>query len=148
MFEIAQSKSLDLVLVNGDAKPPVVKLLDYLAFVREREKMAYQAVKNSKNKNLQKLKSIVLKLKIDEHDLEWKVKKTKQWLSSGEKVQLFIKAPFELSDATKEIARGLCERFSQLIKEEGRAIDQLKAVSKTQYACTFSPELSKQKVTS
>ncbi|WP_084289605.1 translation initiation factor IF-3 [Mycoplasma ovis] len=139
MFSIAKQKQLDLVLINNKANPPVVKLLDYELFLREQTKLVNQSAKKEKVKSASKQKSIILKLKIDEHDLKWKVKKTKEWLGSGEKVQLIIRTPYEDSDSKEILAKSLFEKFSDLVKEEGKSPEPLKRMSPSQYACVFQP---------
>lgn len=139
MFSIAKQKQLDLVLVNNRIDPPVVKLLNYSEFQREQSRLNYQSAKKEKSRVPTKLKSITLKLKIDEHDLKWKVKKTREWLGSGEKVQLIIRTPYEISETKAIVAKNLFEKFSELVKEEGKPADPLKLVSPSQYSCTFHP---------
>ncbi|RAO95223.1 translation initiation factor IF-3 [Mycoplasma wenyonii] len=139
MFSIAKQRQLDLLLVNNKTNPPVVKLLNFSEFQREQSKQAYQSSKKEKGKVSIKQKSITLKLKIDEHDLQWKVKKTKEWLGSGEKVQLIIRTPYEISETKAIIANNLFKRFSELVKEEGRSLEPLKSISPSQYTCVFHP---------
>ncbi|KMZ96348.1 hypothetical protein PVNG_02487 [Plasmodium vivax North Korean] len=69
MFKIAEGKGLDLLLINARITPPVVKLLDFETFLREKSKSQYESSKRGHSRNVSRLKAIVLKLKISENDL-------------------------------------------------------------------------------
>ncbi|ADX97923.1 translation initiation factor IF-3 [Mycoplasma suis str. Illinois] len=85
------------------------------------------------------MKSIALKLKIDSHDLEWKIKKMKEWLEAGDRVQLIIKTPFETANFKSPIAESLLGRIKEIIQDAGKTMEPLKGVNKTQYSCVFVP---------
>ncbi|AFO51686.1 translation initiation factor IF-3 [Candidatus Mycoplasma haematolamae str. Purdue] len=85
-----------------------------------------------------------MKLKIDSHDLEWKIKKAKQWLAGGERVQLLIKAPFDESETKLKAANALFEKFCESVQDVGKAIESLRSVNPSQYCCTFAPDFKKQ----
>lgn len=79
----AREAGLDLVEVAPNARPPVCRILDYGKFKYEQKK------KQSKTKNTSAiLKEIRVRPKIDKHDLEIKVKKARQFLEEGHKVQV------------------------------------------------------------
>ncbi|WP_407937398.1 translation initiation factor IF-3 [Mycoplasma parvum] len=137
-FSISKERDLDLMIVNSSIKPIVIKLVNYQAFVQEQQKLEYKSSKREKNKG-NKMKSIALKLKIDQHDLEWKMKKMKEWLLGGDRVQLIIKTPFDTTEVKSPVADNLLNRIKELLKDEGKTIEPLKGVNKTQYTCIFSP---------
>lgn len=68
-LDLARSADLDLVEVAPQAKPPVVKLMDYGKFKYESAQKAREARKNQAN---MALKEIRFRLKIDDHDYETK----------------------------------------------------------------------------
>ena len=87
-LEIAREHGLDLVEVAPNAVPPVVKIMDYGKFKFENEKK----VRDSKKKQKQiKLKEIRMQPKIDDHDLDFKSKHIKQFLSDGNKVKVTVR---------------------------------------------------------
>jgi translation initiation factor IF-3 len=87
-LEIARDAGLDLVEVAPQAVPPVVKILDYGKFRFENEKRLRDSKKKQK---LLKLKEIRMQPKIDEHDLDFKSKHIKEFLSEGNKVKVTIR---------------------------------------------------------
>jgi len=87
-LEIARETGLDLVEVAPQAVPPVVKILDYGKFRFENEKRLRDSKKKQK---LIKLKEIRMQPKIDDHDLDFKSKHIKEFLSEGNKVKVTIR---------------------------------------------------------
>jgi translation initiation factor IF-3 len=87
-LEIAREAGLDLVEVAPTAVPPVVKILDYGKFRFENEKRIRDSKKKQK---LLKLKEIRMQPKIDDHDLDFKSKHIKEFLSDGNKVKVTIR---------------------------------------------------------
>jgi len=87
-LEIAREAGLDLVEVAPQAQPPVVKILDYGKFRFENEKRIRDSKKKQK---LLKLKEIRMQPKIDDHDLNFKSKHIKEFLTDGNKVKVTIR---------------------------------------------------------
>ena len=87
-LDIARDMGLDLVEVAPQATPPVVKILDYGKFRFETEKRIRDSRKKQK---LLKLKEIRMQPKIDDHDLDFKSKHIKEFLSEGNKVKVTIR---------------------------------------------------------
>jgi translation initiation factor IF-3 len=87
-LEIARETGLDLVEVAPLAVPPVVKILNYGKFKFENEKKIRDSKKKQK---LLKLKEIRMQPKIDDHDLDFKSKHVKEFLSEGNKVKVTIR---------------------------------------------------------
>ena len=85
---IAKEHGLDLVEVAPNAVPPVVKIMDYGKFKFENEKKVRDSKKKQK---LLKLKEIRMQPKIDDHDLDFKSKHIKEFLSAGNKVKVTIR---------------------------------------------------------
>jgi translation initiation factor IF-3 len=87
-LELAREAGLDLVEIAPQAVPPVVKILDYGKYRFENEKRVRDSRKKQK---LLKLKEIRMQPKIDEHDLAFKSKHVKEFLSDGNKVKVTIR---------------------------------------------------------
>ena len=80
---MADEVGLDLVEVQPNADPPVCKILDYGKFKYEQKK------KQSKQKTSSTvLKEIRVRPKIGIHDLDIKIKKAREFLGEGHKVQV------------------------------------------------------------
>ena len=87
-LELARDAGLDLVEVAPQAVPPVVKILNYGKFRFENEKRLRDSKKKQK---LLKLKEIRMQPKIDDHDLAFKSKHIKEFLTDGNKVKVTIR---------------------------------------------------------
>ncbi len=86
--QIASEHSLDLVEVATTTTPPVCRLLDYGKYKYEQEK------KERKTKRGQKvglLKEIRLRPKIEEHDLQAKLRTARKLLEEGNKLRLLVR---------------------------------------------------------
>ncbi len=86
-LNMAAEEGLDLVEVAPQAKPPVCRIMDYGKYKYEQAKKAKEA---RKNQNIINIKEIQVGLKIEEHDLETKVKRARKFLENRDKVKLRI----------------------------------------------------------
>lgn len=84
---MASEQGLDLVEVSPNAKPPVVKIVDWGKYNYQKTK---QLQKNRANSKAQELKQMRLGLKIGGHDLEVKLAKVTSFLAAGHKVKIVI----------------------------------------------------------
>lgn len=84
-LKIAERDQLDLVEVAATAHPPVCKIIDY-------GKYRYQQTKKDKeSKKAQhqvKIKEIKVKPNTDEHDLQTKLRRARDFLEKGNKVRV------------------------------------------------------------
>jgi len=81
---IARSRGLDLVEVAPEARPPVCKILDY-------GKMRYENSKRAKPKTQTEIKTITLRPKTGEHDLQTKLKNARKFIAKGSKVKFQVR---------------------------------------------------------
>jgi len=86
-LRLAQDADLDLVEVAPDARPPVVKIMDYGKFKYDADKKAREARRNQANTVL---KEIRFRLKIDPHDYGTKKGHVERFLRAGDKVKVMI----------------------------------------------------------
>jgi translation initiation factor IF-3 len=82
---IAREKGLDLVEVSPDARPPVCKIMDYGKFKYDQKKKEHDS---RRRQHKVQIKEIRLRPKIGQHDIEYKLKKAREFLEAGDKVQL------------------------------------------------------------
>lgn len=87
-LELAQEKGLDLVEIAPKANPPVVRIMDYGKFLYEEHKKQQEAKKRQKQI---KVKELQVRPKIDDHDLDVKVKKMREFLEDGNKVKVRLR---------------------------------------------------------
>jgi translation initiation factor IF-3 len=86
-LRLANEKDLDLVEISPEAKPPVVKIVDWGKFNYQKTKSLQ---KNKKSNKILEIKQIRLGLKISDNDLQIKVKKSLKFLETGHKVKFII----------------------------------------------------------
>jgi translation initiation factor IF-3 len=86
-LRMAKEQELDLVEVSPKTNPPVCKIMDYGKFKYQLAKKAHEA---KKKQTVIQIKEMKLGLKIEEHDLTFKMKHMKEFLSDGHKVKVII----------------------------------------------------------
>lgn len=74
---MAKNKGKDLILINENQDPPIVKIEEYTRYVYNLEKSEKEKKKNS---NKSELKETQLSVNISDHDLETKSRKSKDFL--------------------------------------------------------------------
>jgi len=110
----ARDAGLDLVEVSPNARPPVVKILDYGKLrYRQKKKAAGQKAHQAK------VKEVRLKPRTDEHDLMVRIKQTRKFLDQGDKV--LVNCFFRGREiAHREFGLRLLDRFKQEFKLEAK----------------------------
>ena len=81
----ADEAGLDLVEVAPNARPPVVKLMDYGKFKYEQARAAREA---RKKQHTIQVKEVKFRPGIEEHDYEFKARHARRFLEEGNKVRL------------------------------------------------------------
>ena len=138
--EISDDKGLDLVEVSPNAKPPVVKLIDYGKYKYQQQKKAAEAKK--KQVTIQ-VKEVKFRPAIDIHDLNVKLKNVARFLDAGDKVKLLMQ--FRGREmAHKEIGLGKFREIIAGIVEEHEAVveSHLKMMG-NRAICMISPSKKK-----
>lgn len=82
---IADEKNLDLIEINGNAEPVIVRLDDYSKFLFDQKKKMKE-----QKKTVISLKEVQLSTTISDHDLETKVNKAKEFIKDGHKVKAVL----------------------------------------------------------
>lgn len=86
-LQIAMDEGLDLVEINANNTPPIVKIMDYGKFKYDQKKRANEARKNQKTVEM---KEVWVKPFIEENDLNIKMKKVFEFLDDGNKVKIAV----------------------------------------------------------
>jgi translation initiation factor IF-3 len=127
-LNIALDEGLDLVEVASNADPPVCRIMDYGKFKYEASKKEQETRK--KGKSFQ-LKEIKFRPHTDEHDLAYKIRNAKKFLTKKNRVKLtvmFRGREFAYKGAGIELLNriaGEIEEYGnvdQEIKSEGRNV--------------------------
>lgn len=87
-LQIAREHELDLVEVAPTASPPVCKIIDYGKYKYEQAKKERKAKKGQK---VGLLREVRLRPKIEDHDLQGKIKITRKLLGEGSKVKVRVR---------------------------------------------------------
>lgn len=86
--QLAVERGLDLVEVSPNARPPVCRLMDYGKYKYEAARKAREAKKKQHNVQVKELK---LRPKIEEHDLDFKLRHARRFLEEGDKVKFTMR---------------------------------------------------------
>lgn len=86
-LDLARNQELDLVEVSPNAKPPVVKVVDWGKYNYQRTKQLQKQKRNAKNPDMKQIRS---GLKIGDHDLDVKLRKVEKFLEAGHKVKITL----------------------------------------------------------
>jgi len=84
----AAEVELDLVEVAAQARPPVVKIMDWGRHQYEEQKKAREA---RKKQHTMEVKEVQLRPRTDDHDFEVKLKRARRFLSEGNAVRLVLR---------------------------------------------------------
>ncbi len=109
----AREAGLDLVEVAPTAVPPVCRIMDYGKFKYERAKRDREAKKTQKTVMLREIR---MKPKIDEHDIDFKVRTAEKLLREGDKVKVSVM--FRGREITHpQIGAALLEQIHERLKD-------------------------------
>jgi translation initiation factor IF-3 len=86
-LRMAREQDLDLVEISPKTVPPVCKIMDYGKYKYQIAKKAQEA---KKKQTVIQIKEMKLGLKIEEHDLTFKLKHMRSFLEEGNKVKVII----------------------------------------------------------
>lgn len=115
--EWAQKAELDVVEISPNAKPPVVRIVDYNKFL-------YDKKKKEKEMKAKAAKTVIKEIRFtpntDDHDFEFKVRHAKSFLESGAKVKAYVHFRGR-TIVFKERGELLLLRFLKELEEYGAA---------------------------
>jgi len=129
-LNMAYDMGLDLVEINANSTPVLVKIMDYGKYKYEQKKRASEARKKQKTIEL---KEVWVKPFIEENDLNIKLKKVFEFLEEGNKVKIAVMT----KGAKKVLARGrdavpqLFEHITELIGDKGTVESKSKPDERT-----------------
>jgi len=85
-LQAAVEAGLDLVEVAPNVRPPVCRIMDYGKFKYEQKKKQTKSTKQHQTQ----MKEIRLRPKTGEHDIDFKVKRARDFLAHGHKVKVSV----------------------------------------------------------
>jgi translation initiation factor IF-3 len=84
---LATEKGLDLIEVAPNARPPVCRIADHGRLKYEQKKRKHEAKKKQTHVTLKELK---VRPKTDQHDIDVKIKRSREFLGDGNKVKITV----------------------------------------------------------
>lgn len=120
-FEMAEKAGLDLVEIVETAKPPVCKVIDYGKYRYDQTKREKES---KKAQHQVKVKEVKVKPNIDDHDLETKIRRARDFVSKGFKVKVTCmfrgreNAHPEIGEA---VVRRVCESLEDIATADAPA---------------------------
>jgi len=115
----AIERDLDLVEVAPSARPPVCRIMDYGKFKYRENKKAKEA---KKKQHVIQMKELKLRSKIDEHDLQFKLRHARKFLEKHCKVKItmvFRGREVVHKDLGERILQRVYAEVSDLAGQEG-----------------------------
>ena len=130
----SQETGLDLVEVNGNAQPPVVKLISFTKFKYQESKKLKAEKKGIKGGDL---KEIQMTPFIGQGDYETRIKKSKEFFAAGNKVKLSVKFQGRQMNH-QEFGHNLIARFKTDLQDFASPEGEAKLIGK-RLMLTFTP---------
>lgn len=113
--DVAREAGLDLVEVAPNAKPPVVRVMDYGKFIYEKTRKEREARKHQKQIEI---KTIKLSPKIADFHRDLRVDRARGWLEEGKKVKVVVR--FKGREITyPELGRELMDDVAKDLEDVG-----------------------------
>lgn len=113
---LANYAGLDLVLMSGDAKPAVGKIMDYNKYRYEKQKKLKESQKKQRESN-KEIKEYQLSINIDIHDFNTRKKNSYDYLVKGHKIKVSIRfkgRQIERPELGKEVMLRFAEELSDV----------------------------------
>lgn len=85
--EMANSSDLDLIMINENAVPPIVRIGDYKKFLYDNKKRKKELDQKSKKNETKELR---IGPNTGDHDLAFKIKNAEEWLKDGMRVKAVV----------------------------------------------------------
>ena len=131
---LAQSEGFDLVEIAPNAQPPVARVLDYGKYRFEEQQRVKEAKKKQKAVTW---KEIRMAPKIDEHDIETKMKAAARFLDEGDKLKITVRfRGRELAHPDR--GRALLLSMGERLKEHG-TVERLPLLEGRQMVMVMNP---------
>lgn len=131
---LADQLGLDLVEVAPDARPPVVRLMDYGKFKYEASVKAREA---RKNQTRTVIKEVQFRPKIASSDFDVKRKRVEKFLRNGDKVKVVMR--FRGREVTHpELGRDILRRLESAVEDLG-AVETMPRLDGRQMTMVLAP---------
>lgn len=116
----AREEGLDLVEVAANARPPVVRIMDWGKHQYQEQKRAKEA---RRRQHTIEVKEVKLRPVTDDHDLEIKVRHARRFLKKGKKVKVTVRyrgRDMRRPELGREVMNQVVEELDDLATVESR----------------------------
>jgi len=135
---MAKEAGLNLVIVSETSNPPVCRIMDYGKLQYDRKKKIRD---QKKSHHAQKLKEVKFRLRIENHDYEYKINHAIEFLGKGYKLKASLM--FRGREmAHKDFGFELMQRIIKDLEEYGKAESNPKLMGRN-ITVTFTPAKKK-----
>ena len=133
-LQIAREHNLDLVEVASTAAPPVCRLLDYGKY---RYDQAKKERETRKSRKASVVREVRLRPRIEDHDLESKIRLIERLIAEGDKVKVTVF--FRGREITRpELGRKVLQEVLNRLKDKA-VVDQPLAIEERRLSLFFAP---------
>ncbi|WP_439425929.1 translation initiation factor IF-3 [Oenococcus alcoholitolerans] len=132
---IAESRNLDLVIVQAKAQPPVARIMDWGKVKFEQQKKARE---NKKKQVIVQIKEVRLSPVIGEGDFETRKKAATKFLTAGNKVKLNLRFRGRMM-THQNVGRDVLMKMADQLKDLAN-IDQMPKLLGRQMSLLLSPK--------
>jgi len=133
-MELADEAGLDLVEISPNARPPVVKIMDFGKFKYEQQKRDSEARKKQK---IIEVKEVKFRPNTDTHDYDVKMRNVFKFLENGDKVKITLR--FRGREmAHQDLGRKLLLRVAEDVKDTGK-VDSMPKMEGRQMVMMINP---------
>jgi translation initiation factor IF-3 len=134
----ADAAGLDLVEVAAEARPPVVRIMDWGRKLYQDRKAAQAA---RKNQHQTEVKEVQLRPRTDDHDFETKLKRARRFLSDGNMVRVVLR--FRGRELRRpEVGVETLDRMIESVADLSRVEQRPKGIEGRRMVVLLTPETS------
>lgn len=139
-LRLAEEVGLDLVEVAPTANPPVCRIMDYGKYKYEQSKRDKESRKGIKHSELREVR---MRVKIDEHDLDFKARTARKLLAEGDKVKVSVM--FRAREITHpEVGREVLDKFVAKIRDVS-TVDRAPALEGRMLSVIVTPGVKRER---
>ncbi len=136
--ENAREQGLDLVEVAPNARPPVVRIMDYGKHRYEEQK---QARASKRRQHTVDVKEVKFRPGTDQHDFDFKLKNTRRFLQKGKKVKVTVR--YRGREMRRpELGREMLDQVVEGVEDIATVESRTERVEGRQLTMMLAPEAS------
>ena len=132
----ARAQQKDLIMVNDQINPPIVKIDNFFSVIREKAQI--KKVKVRKLKTLE-LKEMLVKANIADKDMNRKLEKVRQWLVRSAQVKVTLVSNFKMNKANPLAIDEALIKVTDMLEGYAASVQEPKIVNNMRKTFLVSP---------